>query len=429
MVKRLKLISYALALLVTYLLLFYFIVTQQANVDFSSFYAASLAYLHHLNPYQELSSTFLTHPTDLAINLNPPFFLLLFVPLTYFQYTTAALIWAITSLILGVIGSLICFLLTTTPHYFKRNYIIFIMIYLSAYATLMNTNFNQIAGFLLFLIMSGYYLFLQKRDYWAGLVWGLAIAIKLFPALLFIFVLCKKRYKVAICMLLFWILVWIVPFLFRGAELYTFYFQTLDNLVWYGNSWNASVYGFIFRLFVNINTLHNVLTIKIGYQILFIIILSWYAKKLNTLSMENNHHAFCFTLIMMLVMSPFGWMYYFSLLLLPLLVIYQALVDDQNNRTGLWSICLFLLNMPIANVQTRYIEFFVTKITLYSIYFYGLITLIYLFFYAIKINKESPLVRKRSHSLYTMPMELILVLGVFIVLSILLIHVYQTAPR
>ena len=193
--SRVKWLSYLVILAITYFLLFYFIIKQQANVDFTSFYAAALAYLEHINPYQEFVSTFLSKPTILPINLNAPFFLFVFSPLTYFNYTTAALIWGISSLILGILGSLIVFYITSTYEYFKKNIFIYIVIYLSTYATLMNTNFNQIAGFLLFFIMVGYYLFLQNKDYWAGFIWGLAIAIKLFPALLFIFVLIKKRYK------------------------------------------------------------------------------------------------------------------------------------------------------------------------------------------------------------------------------------------
>ncbi len=93
---HLKRALYLVSLSLTYLLLFYFLIQQKLNVDFSAFYGAALAYLHDANPYQDLSSAFLVHPTTLAVNLNPPFFLLLFSPLTYLSYTTASLIWGIS---------------------------------------------------------------------------------------------------------------------------------------------------------------------------------------------------------------------------------------------------------------------------------------------------------------------------------------------
>jgi hypothetical protein len=285
----------------------------------------------------------------------------------------------------------------------------------------MNTNFNQIAGFLLFLIMTGYFFYLKGSDYTAGLFWGLAVALKIFPALLLIFVLSEKRYKTFFTILFCVLITWSLPLYFRGIDVYLFYFKIINSLLWYGNSWNASVYGFLFRQFANYDVTQNLLPIKISYQIIFASIFVWYTKKLITLK-NTPHAAFSLTLIIMLLLSPLGWMYYFSLLILPLILICKKYNQQDINKVGRWCICLFLLNMPIANVQTRDIEFFMYKITVYSIYFYGLIFLTYLFIQATKNPVSISYANDKVEPKYLLPLELVLCLSVFIVLATLLIH-------
>ena len=90
MLYRLKQAFFISVLLFTYFLLFHFLILQKLNNDFSVFYSAALAYLHHASPYYHLTTSFLAHPAPLAVNVNPPFFVLLISPLTYLDYTTAA---------------------------------------------------------------------------------------------------------------------------------------------------------------------------------------------------------------------------------------------------------------------------------------------------------------------------------------------------
>ncbi len=330
-----------------------------------------------------------------------------------------------SSLIFGILGCLICFYITSSASFFKKNFLNFILLYLASYATLMNTNFNQIAGFLFFLIMTGYYSFLKKNDYCSGLFWGLAVAIKLFPGLLFIFALSKQRYKIFWTMLFVLLATWSLPLISMGPKIYLQFFKTISTLIWYGNTWNASIYGFLFRLFVDLNNPHNVSAIKISYQIIFIFILLWYSRELYKPKIQiNPHYGFCLSLIIMLLLSPFGWMYYFALLFMPLILIYQSLGQDKSNKKiMLWYLCLFLLNLPIANFQTRSLEW-LPKIGLYSSYFYGLVLVLYLFLYTLKVNAKIKLLTEPSNSNYLMPVEFILGFSVFIVFTTLLRYWY-----
>jgi hypothetical protein len=237
--------------------------------------------------------------------------------------------------------------------------------------------------------------------------------------------LSEKRYKVFLLTLITTLILWSLPLLSSGTELYLLYFKTLNQLGWYGNSWNASVYGLLFRLF---GPTDHVLLIKLSYLLLSTLLFLWYLNKLGQLNTRKiKHAAFSLTLIMMLLLSPLGWMYYFSLLILPLIVIYQALSQSTTSKTGLWFFCLLALNTPIANIQSRYIPHFIDKITLYSLYFYGLITMMCLFVYALKINPHIKPLQQSIDKGYLVPLKLIIYMDVFIVLSTLLVQLSKAA--
>lgn len=400
-----------------YGLLFYYLITLQLRIDFSSFYAAALAYIHDVNPYQCLVATFFPIPKKIPVNLNPPFFLQLISPLTQISFQSAATLWSLGSFLMGISGALISFKLTLPPAFFKKNWFYLMAIYLAMYSTLMNTSVSQMGGVLLFFIMAGYYFFLRKHDYLAGVFWGFIISIKLFPALLFLFVIHQKRFTVLFMMLLTCLLAFLFPLLSKGAENYELYFNLLPRILWYGDNWNASIYGFLFRLFIDVKADQNLWLIKILYLLISTLLVVWYVKKLNLFRTTLiDHRAFCFTLVMMLFLSPFGWLYYFSLLIMPLTLIYQSLTRKDS---AIWALCLFLINVPIGYVQATDMGWFVYKISFYSLYFYGLVLVLIL----MSRLKEPPQFGEVINHQLLYPLKITLTFGLLVVLSNLIIHI------
>ncbi|KTD27178.1 glycosyltransferase family 87 protein [Legionella maceachernii] len=424
---------FLVVLLLTYGLLFYFFVNLELNSDFTSFYASSLAYTQDRNPYQGIPNSFLPHSTHLLIDLNPPFFLELFAPLTHLTFVTASILWFFTSLILGGIGAALSFFIFSSSAMFKKYWGHFILFYLAMYPTMINIIFGQLGNFLLFFIALGYYFFARKkRDCLAGFFWGIIVAIKLFPALLFFFALVQNRYKLFWAMLLTAVCASLIPLLTHGFKIYTLYFKTLHDVLWFGNSWNASIYGFLYRSFINVDAQPNFLLIKMAYLIIFIGLLIWYIKKIHFFQkIAQPNYAFCLTVIMMLLLSPFGWLYYFPLLLMPLMLVEQGLSSavffrshkKVNSLYNLWILCLFLICFPLGNVQARYMGLFISKITIYSIYFYGLVLLVYLLntTYHFTPHKREP----HTHVAALFPLKIFLSLGLGVVLIIFIMHFYH----
>lgn len=415
------------ALCAVYALVFYMQITQQLRLDFSSFYSTSLAVYQGFDPYQNLLTTYFPIAKKLPANLNPPLFLLLLHPFAQLPYYLAVPLWASCSFILGVVGAIITAQCAFSE---KKNQFALVLIYLALFATLMNTVIAQMGAVILFFIMAGYYCYSHGKDYLAGSLWAIIAALKLFPALLFIFALRQKRYRVAIAFILVSLLLWLVPLYLYGITVYQQYFHMLTRVLWYGDSWNGSIYGFLFRLFIDPNNRQqSLLVIKLSYLLLFIVLLAWYVKKSGAYPAPpaNVHYPFCFTLVMMLLLSPFGWLYYFSLLLLPLALTWQQLTMDKAASPTLlilWFTSFFLLNLPLDYVMSTKMTGWVEKVFTYSLYFYGLLLFAFLVITLLgKRPQQTFNLAHQAHALF-LPVSLILLFGLAIPLSYFFVRLF-----
>ncbi len=410
-----------LVLLSFYGLLSYFIFKQYQRVDFSSFYLSSQALLHDENPYRNFFTTYLSSIKILPANLNPPFVLWVFKFLARLSYANALLVWFCFSLFLGIIGFIITVRYAFSSHFLQKNHANLYLLYFAFFSTLMNFVTQQFGCILLFLIMLGYYFYLNHRDYLAGLLWGIIIAMKLFPALLFFYVLKQDRKRVFVSMLVTFLIAVFLPVLVHGSVIYKQYFKMMSNVFWYGDDWNASIYGFIFRLFFggeNLPKMSYLIPVNLFYGVLFVLSLLWYWRKLGPTENDPiNHQPFCLTLAMMLFMSPFGWIYYFSLLILPMALTWSVALKEQNTSAKtmfIWLSCLFLINFPVDYVNSQDMSNLLVRISFFSSFFYGLLLLIYLLGKRTKIYGNNELQGDEVQH-YSIPaMIIIFIFGVFV---------------
>lgn len=361
-------------ILTTYGLIYFVVLAPTKIQDFTSFYAAILNWAQFKNPYTTLDSNFLPLTTKLSANLNPPFVLYLFGFLAKLSYQTALGIWLFLSFTLGLIGASLSIYYAFSDDFLRKNWLILLLIYLALFSTLINFSTAQIGLILLFLVMLGYHYFLKNQDLWAGFFWGLLVAFKFFPALLFIFILKEKRLKLFVIMLVITVFACLLPFL-HEQEIYSQYFALIAKVSWYGDNWNASIFGFISRLFKpSVN--------RIIYAVLFVISFVWYFKKLKTSSSKQvNHQPFCLSLTMMLMLSPFGWIYYFPVLIFPLFLIWARVYEKLNQTIKpmlIFLIAFFFINMPQGYVHFENMTHLSVNVFFYSWFFYGLFLINYL---------------------------------------------------
>ncbi|WP_454782905.1 glycosyltransferase family 87 protein [Legionella sp. WA2022007384] len=411
-----------LLLLSFYCLLTYFIFNHYQRIDFSSFYFSSQAFLQGENPYRNFFTTYLSSTKILPANLNPPFVLWSFSFLAYFNYSNALLFWFCFSFVLGIIGVTITFYYAFSKRFFHKNYVNLYLLYFAFFPTLMNFVTQQFGCVLLFLIMLGYYFYLNRRDYLAGIFWGIIIAIKLFPALLFFYVVKQGRLRVFLSMLVTFLIAVFIPVLVYGSEVYHQYFKMMHNVFWYGDEWNASIYGFMFRLFFGGEILPNMsylIPVNLVYSVIFVILILWYWRNLGpTENAPINHQPFCLTLAMMLLLSPFGWVYYFPLLILPMTLLwFEAALENQNisiKTMIIWLLCLFLINFPVDYVNSKEMDHLLVRISFFSTFFYGLLFLIYLLVKRKKIYGHNEIIGDGVKHYSISVIIIIFIFGVFV---------------
>jgi hypothetical protein len=429
--KPRKIFFFLLIIVIQYSILTYFLINLELNTDFSSFYWATKHYVLGLDPYLKLDSSLFQMPHQMAINLNPPSFIQSIASFAQLEYPHALYLWTALGFFAGIIGAVLSFYIISTPIHFKKEWPIFLLIHLGMFSTVISYDAGQVSGFLLLFLMAGYFFFMRKQDGWAGVLWGYIGAIKLFPALLLFFALSQRRYKLVGVMIATFLIVTLAPALLFSPSIYVNYFKVLSKVYWYPANWNASIYGELTRLFSAASIAGPGSIIKAVYALLFLAGLVWYIRTLSGWrdNESNQHLPFCFSLAMMLLLSPFGWQYYFSLLLLPLTLIFNRFREQGGvslNELLLWALCVLFINLPSALALPS--KSMMLKVSYCSVYFYGLLICIYLLFH---IRKSGHTLPRRIYAIedsLIKPVEVSLIISTLVTFGVTLYHFSSDAP-
>lgn len=333
-----------------YLYLFYGIMQCQYLSDFTSFYASASAAKQGNNPYLSLMVDYTRIIGSTSINVNPPIVFILFLPLTFLSYPIAVSVWALLSLAAALIGGWYAIKIAFSESIIKKYWLMFILVYLLLFHNQLNFFLVQLGGLLVVCIIPGYYFYLKKKDYVAGILWGLIIGLKFFPGLLLVFVLKEKRKKVLASMLLTIGCCFLLPLFVYGPTMFQQFIKTLESISWYHFSWNASLLGFLHAVFYPLKRFEWIAPI---YVLVSFVLLIGYMLILqpNKEGDEVNHQGFCLTLVLMLMLCPLGWVYYFPILLLPVSLLWAGFMNERepmSKSAVIWLIAIFCLNYPLS---------------------------------------------------------------------------------
>lgn len=366
-------------LLISFYAFLLYLMYSENTLDFLSFYTSRLQLTNGVNPYQIFAISI--PPKLVAANLNPPIMLWLISPLSHLNYYFALSIWLSISFILGLLGARIAFYYAFPSVFLRRNGFYLYLIYLVSFPVLMDFGLAQFGAVLLFFTMLGYDFYMKQHDYAAGILWGIIIAIKFFPGLLIAFVIVQRRFKTFVAMIGTILLLTLIPLLFYSMTIYSQYFAMMTEVNWYGKNWNGSILGMLYRLFITNSSWQF---IRLTYFLLFCTLFIIYLRQLIKFEkLQIPHYSFCITIVMMLLLSPLGWLYYFPLLLFPLALSWRYIILKKqcSKLTKFnWYLCLFFICMPINNIPIREMKSFLAKLSFCSFNFYGLVLLLYLIY-------------------------------------------------
>jgi hypothetical protein len=112
-----------------------------------------------------------------------------------------------------------------------------------------------------------------------------------------------------------------------GWGVFVRYGEILDGVTWHSASWNASYAGFFTRIFGGSENVPLFEMPRLGWgivmtlNILTVAGLLWLSAKVSSEPVRRlSDVTFGLTIVVMLLVSPFGWIYYFPLLFLPFVI-------------------------------------------------------------------------------------------------------------
>jgi hypothetical protein len=280
-------------------------------------------------------------------NLNAPFLMLLVLPLHIFNYAKAFVIWNVVSVVCMVLGAILA--IRIFPQW-RKNTLPILVLFLVFFPNLASLIYGE-NSLLLFLIVTGAWVLARKnKDIPAGVLIGLACALKLFCGLFLIYFLCVKRYRLVWISVLTLMGTVLVGGCFFGLHAYSAFHSSLNSIFWYADTWNVSFYGFFMRIFsgaeqnaplVMAPSFVPILTAICSLGLLTVLVWKW-----RQWGEQQFDRGFSLVIVSMLLLSPLGWIYYFPLLFIPYLVI----VSEENDSVHLVVCGLLLLSTRMPHL-------------------------------------------------------------------------------
>lgn len=207
------------------------------------------------------------------------------------------------------------------------------IITLLSFVTWVNIASGQFGLFLMGAIVFVWLSARKEKYQLAGIILGIALSVKIFLGLFLIFFAVQRRWKVLLWAIAVFILCNIISLSVFGLSAYKQYMELVAASHLYINaSWNASFTAFFTRIFGGAENIPLIRMPVVAYGLAcffsFLLIIglirtAWLRQR-DVSPQIRFDIGYALTIAAMLLISPFGWMYYFPPLIITLLVIWNA---------------------------------------------------------------------------------------------------------
>jgi hypothetical protein len=281
------------------------------------------------------------------VNAHPPTSVLLAVPFAWMNYPMACLAWNLVSLILFVATLWLVVRqlgLRVTGWGLLTGYALLVF----CHPLRAQVNEGQLNLVLLALITGAWAAERSNRPGLAGVLLGLATAIKLLPGFLLVYYAARGRWQVVLAGVAAFAVSTALTMLVVGVPAYsTYVFEVLPHLSeLYSDAWiNASLSGLWHKLFAAQSSLVRPLVesralyftaLAVGDGFLLLVLL---AATRRARTREELDLTFGLAVVAMLLVSPLTWVHYYVLLLVPVVLLWTRL-----GHLGNWQ-WLFLVSL------------------------------------------------------------------------------------
>lgn len=313
--------------------------------------------IYPLNDYEKS----FWHSASLTLNndLNPPFFTILLLPTIWLSYSTALLYWFALSLIVTVIALLLVFNAYERLWQNKAVCLWALAYWMLYFPNYLNNYIGQLSGFLLLITIIALRACHKNKLKSAGAFLGFALSIKLFYGIFLLLFAARKQWRAFNAMIMTFLVCSASALELFGMNTYKHYFSNLHNIYWYSSNWNASLLGFLTRLLgsnhegnlpvFNVPQLTHPLYLIISAGLLIYFILSVRSPIYSETPIISRNDKdlldwqFSMAIVLMLLISPLGWVYYFPLLIIPMMTILRLSENSADYNTNLILLCVITL--------------------------------------------------------------------------------------
>jgi hypothetical protein len=393
--SQIILIAIIAVILTFYFFTFHFNAKESRVTDFAFFYASMQSFLngeniYTLTPFQSFANFVQKDITEFNVetlpNLNPPFQTLLFLPFGLLSYNVSLYIWSLLSLLCGLIS------IGLINHYFFNNqkYFLLTFVLLVYFPTWITIKFSQFSLILLLLLCVVWLAARRKKDPLAGILLGIMLNLKVFTGIFLFFFAVKKKWNLLAWYLGSFLALNLISLAVFGIDDYVSYINGLRNVYWQAASWNASTSGFLSRLIGgpengaiwDLSRFYPYINYGISFAtVIFLGIIFGREDR------EEDHDRFdvefSLSVVMMLLLSPLGWMYYFAILIIPLIVLWQILNRSHKSLRLLLIVAWGLSTIPHDMIVPPGSRGGIAALTWAGgFYFYALVILVALLIYA-----------------------------------------------
>jgi hypothetical protein len=265
-------------------------------------------------------------------NLNPPFQTLLLAPLGFLDYETAFVVWGTFSILSGILGAILLSARVASGQDRLSSALGSAVVLLAFLPSLISVQLGQWTFVPFLLLVLAWTCWREDRTLIAGSILGLLASIKLFFGAFFVLILARRSWRAALGFVATWVLCAGVSGATAGFGSFPEYRSILQQADWFSHSWNASFLGFFTRLFGsegNVGLLQApALGPAVGYGFAGLALVSLFLDPRRTVvgveSKRAKDLAFATCIPVMLLASPFGWLYYLPFLLIPVAVLWEA---------------------------------------------------------------------------------------------------------
>lgn len=377
--------------------------TLHLGNDFKNMYTTANYFHHHQSIY-----TPNTHPHAapkaklISISLNNPVFYLFFLPFAFLPYIASFISWTLLSLG-GYLTSIFIIINHLKLATLTNNKLLLTLLALLFFPCFLNTMLGQVACIMTLPITLAWLAYKNQRYHLSAIIFGLLTAIKWPLGLLIFLFMAKKHFQACIFYIISFLIITGISIIIIGPDNYHAYFKVIEHITWYASNWNGSILGFFSRIFgthgMKFNPIFHILWLTKAIWYLGSAALFFLLYKCRNI---NDDKYFSLLLICLLLITPLGWVYYYTWLLVPILILTNKALENSGNYPLFYTLlCFFIFSGNPAIQFNLHVIGWPQILLFYATSFYALIFLLLSLYLSTKKAIQPPLSKSLITACYS----------------------------